>query len=1295
MQRKMSYILTGLIVLLVALSLALPISTAIDGQVDVRADGTAFEENFDVYHTPDDPKDNDTVRVVLSSTSSENISEAYLLISYKPEDDDDFGQEGAVSDDYQFIYAEDHKTMVGRIPDYYNQGGVTVRYWIEATLESGEQFASSNYTYSVAKTGSWVSEDFEDNLELEYSPEVPSADQNVTVTLSQKHENIAMNWASLKAVFDQPDGPTVSGGQAFQEKEDSRWQVDIPGYPENTTVLFYVEAYDMYGDVITSRNYSYNVGGQTEYVTPLVVVFDEFNDEYIDGANVTILNNTGIVFEGQTKDGKVDVDEQLYPGSYVFSVDHKGDKKSRNVTLTGGESGSSATFRFDFKSKSALSHGMSEFPQNILIFGILAGIFLPLLTFWTVYQEKQNIKMALTKKKAYKNDVNGDGWLHRFREILINETIDPEYLVPVGLFLLSLVGLSFIPFYPWWMVLTFSLVVGAVAYKYPYNSLIILTLLVTGAAAYQSPEFGLVFLLFSLLVLMASFFDWKFGFLVFAIVFLARFGPVFLIPVMSAVLFSTYLALITTACAGLFIVLTSSSGSIEIFGLVPSSPHQTSFMLFTKDIVNDFNPSSLGEAFSSISSANPEIIMTILSDNFGASILPFIQILIWCMGVYLISSIIRAREPRLESLKEWLMYPMKKNWRYSIGGTLLLGLSPLVGLIYFGYLGDMSTPSLLLTVVIIAASLVLVFVSQGVASITKGLFREYYRNKLGITDVGTRIAEMTDLGETTFDDIGGLDDVKEEVKESILIPLLRPDISQQFGVETSKGVLLFGPIGCGKTMLMKSLATELDVEMINVKCGDIMSRWYGESEDKIMKLFEVARKRKPCIIFFDEVDTIAKKRDMYATDDVTPRLLSLLLSELDGMDRAEGIIIVGSTNKPEMMDPALLRPGRFDKIIYIPTPDKESRKEILSIHLRDKPLSKDVELDKIARRTEGFSGADMANLAKEAATMAMKKALDSGKMRPIDMKIFNDILKHMTPSITPSMKEEYERTRKKYERKIHEFKRPEVDRGTILSEIPDLKEQKEIFKKRVLYPLTESEMVDKFNISGAKSVLFYGPKGCGKIELIKAALNEFGLPMRVVSARELKDVIHEEGRGVIKMLFNEMRDMAPAVITITGLEDIAGSGGSKLGATDELAFSSLLHLIEDVKMAKDITLVATSHDPSDIDEELFERGRIEKTIYIPHPDIKRRYQLFKKELGDIPTSDDIDMKKFAKMTKGYTSEDIKSAVEEAKINAVTADKRKEAIVDNQLMIEAIEDTKPSLREDMVGSCERFSEEREK
>ncbi len=1292
MERKISYIIIAVILgILVIANLGLFTNGTQLNEDKAQLSQQSFDGLFSVSYSPENPEHNETVEITLTSTTSENISDAHLIFSYKTEEMDDFSDSGGVDSDYQFTYGSNKTVMRGWIPKQWNQGGWTIKFWVNATIDGTEWYRSDAYTYTVQKTGGWTSDEFSDNLGLDFEPKGPKSNESVEITVSKTSEDIVVNNVNLIATIQQPDSSPQEGGSAF-EKDNGEWTTTIPAYPENTSVSFHVAAFDTYGERIQSQNYSYTVGRGAQFVKPLIVVFDELNNEYVDKATVRVENSSGVVFEGTTDNGKVQVSTPLSPGEYTLTTIYSGEEKSKSIQLTGMESGEEATFRFDISPKSTLEHDNIAFPQNYLIAGVFGAVFVPLVCLWSVYKKKHEKRMALTEEDTNIEDLNKGTLTGKIWEAIINETMDPEYIIPAGFFLLSIFGLAFIPFYPWWMVLTLSIVVGAVAYKYPYNALIILALLVTGAAAYQTPEFGLVFLVFSLIVVLASFFDWRFGYLVFSIIFLARFGAVFFVPVMSVVLFSTYLALISTAAAGLFLVLASSTSNLEVLGLVTSAPHDTSFMLFSKNVVSDFTPGALGGALASISSARGNIITTVIADNFGASIIPFFQILLWCVGVYLVSLIIEARQPRLEKLMDWLKYPLKKDWWYSVAGSLVLGLSSLPGLVYFGYLDGLEPLGLLVAVGVIVGSVILAFVSQGLGAMTKGLFKEYYRSKLGITDVGTRVAEMADLGETTFENIGGLDDVKEEVKESILIPLLRPDISDKFGVETSKGVLLYGPPGCGKTMLMKALATELDVEMINVKCGDVMSRWYGESEDKMMTLFKAARERKPCIIFFDEIDAIAKKRDMYSADDVTPRLLSLLLSELDGMDRAEGIIMVGSTNKPDMVDPALLRPGRFDKIIYVPPPEKEARKEILDIHLSGKPLSSDVDMDALARKTEGFSGADMANLAKEAATQAMRSAIDTGDMKPIHKGTFNKVLKQMSPSITPSMKEEYERVKSKYERKVHEAKKPEMDRGTTLDDVPDLQEQKNVLKNQVLYPLTESDMVEKFNISGVKNVLFYGPKGCDKETLIKAAANDVGIPMRVLSARELKEAIDEEGRGVVKKLFKEVRDMAPAVITVTELEEIAGVDIS--GIAGPKAFSSLLNLMEDVNGVDNVALVATSHYPDKIKDILFERGRFEKTIRVPPPDDERKEALLRKGLEGVPTHPDIDYHDLAILTEDFTSDDIKSCVEEAKIRAISeGSEGKAKRITQDLLEEVIMETTPSLKEEMVESAEEFEEER--
>ncbi len=1275
--------LTFVVLILISGFTILSVNAASKGSKSLKSNG--FTERFGLNYTPENPSPDQDVKITIDSNDNKNIARSLIYFQYKTPSMDEYSSVGNI----EMQSTEDQYQMEGVINgnEYHGQPGIEVKFWVNATLDSIDWFKSDEYIYTVKKEGGWINDDFSDNLRYSYEPIDPKSNESVKVTLEKKVD-VEINSALIMAEIDQPGTSPQEGSIEF-EKKNQIWKATIPAYPRNTSVDFHISAYDKYNQEIESANNEYTVKSNIT-IKPLIVVKDKFENDKVDGAEVTVKNESEtVVYEGKVKNGKLNIEESLKPGSYDLKVNYKGESKSKSIELTGKESEEQATYTFKFETKSSMKHGMISFPQEYILLSLLGSILIPLLLLGFVYKKKEEKQIELVEGKqgetSSTHPIIDDFW-----ERIVRETGEPQHLIPVGFFFLSLFGLSFIPFYPWWMIGIVSIVIGAVSYKYPYNSLLILALFVTGSAAYQSPEFGLVMLVFSLLILLVSFFDWKFGFLVFLIIFLARIGAIYFVPVMSVVLFSIYLSVISTAVAGIFLVLLSSSSNFELLGFVTTSPHKTAFMRFDKPVVSNFKPSSLGESLAGIGNANADIIGEILANNFGASILPFFQVLLWCIALYLIYMIVETREPKLNKLIQWVKYPLKKDWKKTASASILLGISPIFGLLYFDYFAGMKTLDIIWIGLLLVGGVVLSFVSIGLGFMTKSLFREYYRSQLGISDVGTRIAEMADLGETPFKNVGGLTDVKNEVKESILMPLLRPDISEKFGVETSKGMMLYGPPGCGKTLLMKALATELDVEMINVKCGDVMSRWYGESEESMMKLFKAARERKPCIIFFDEIDAIAKKRDMYSADDVTPRLLSLLLSELDGMDRSEGIIMVGSTNKPDMVDPALLRPGRFDKIIYVPPPDKEERKDIMNIHFRDKPLSSNVDLDKFARKTEGFSGADLANLAKESATRTMRKSIDTGGMKKITEKDIDEVLHKMNPSITPSMKEEYERVKSKYERKIHETKEPEMERGITLEDIPDLDEEKQVLREEILHPITETDLVREFDISGTKNLLLYGPKGCQKLSILKAAGNEIGIPMRVITGMEFKEVVSEGGREVVDKLFDEMRDMAPSVMVFTEIEKIAPSN---LDSQEEKnIFESFLNLMKDIEEVNNVTLIGTSHYPARLNEDIFERGRFEKRMFIPAPDLERREELFEIHLDSIPTEEGIDYKKLAKKSDRFTSDDIKSCIEDAKIKALSRSKKGEAKVTQEDLEESIEETQSSLKEDMIKSAERFKDE---
>ena len=269
----------------------------------------------------------------------------------------------------------------------------------------------------------------------------------------------------------------------------------------------------------------------------------------------------------------------------------------------------------------------------------------------------------------------------------------------------------------------------------------------------------------------------------------------------------------------------------------------------------------------------------------------------------------------------------------------------------------------------------------------------------------------------TLNDVGDMEDIKEELYMSIILPLKR-DISRHYGIKPAKGILLFGPPGCGKTFIMKAIANTFKFKFYYLKLDEILSKWYGESERRIAQIFELARRNAPAIIFIDEIDSIAKRRDLYVSDDVAPRMLSIILSYLDGLNPLEGVIVVAATNRPDLLDPALLRPGRFDKLIYVPPPDEKARTEIFKVHLRGKPLAEDVDPQFLAAITEGYTAADIKELVDEVCRKVALEAYRTGVKRKITLNDFLEVLRVMKPSVTKEDIERYERFRKRFERRL-------------------------------------------------------------------------------------------------------------------------------------------------------------------------------------------------------------------------------------------------------------------------------------
>jgi transitional endoplasmic reticulum ATPase len=263
--------------------------------------------------------------------------------------------------------------------------------------------------------------------------------------------------------------------------------------------------------------------------------------------------------------------------------------------------------------------------------------------------------------------------------------------------------------------------------------------------------------------------------------------------------------------------------------------------------------------------------------------------------------------------------------------------------------------------------------------------------------------------------IGGLEDVKQQLKEAVEWPLKYPEVFKRLGIRPPRGILLYGPPGVGKTLLAKAVATESEANFISVKGPEVLSKWVGESERAVREIFRKARETAPCIIFFDELDSIAPRRGLHTDAGVTDRIVNQLLTEMDGMQSLKGVVVIGATNRPDILDPALLRPGRFDRVIFVPPPDYQARLQILKIHTKEMPLAPDVNLEELARITDGYTGADLESVCREAALTAARENLQA---TTVSMKHFKAALEKVKPSITEDLKVEYERILRDFKKSI-------------------------------------------------------------------------------------------------------------------------------------------------------------------------------------------------------------------------------------------------------------------------------------
>ncbi|MBA4447766.1 MAG: CDC48 family AAA ATPase [Nitrosopumilaceae archaeon] len=531
----------------------------------------------------------------------------------------------------------------------------------------------------------------------------------------------------------------------------------------------------------------------------------------------------------------------------------------------------------------------------------------------------------------------------------------------------------------------------------------------------------------------------------------------------------------------------------------------------------------------------------------------------------------------------------------------------------------------------------------------------------------------------TYDELGGLKNEVQKIREMVELPMRHPELFDKIGVEAPKGVLLYGPPGTGKTLLAKAVAGETNAHFISLSGPEIMGKYYGESEEKIREIFNQAEENSPSIIFIDEIDSIAPKRDE-VSGEVEKRIVSQLLTLMDGMKSRGKVVVIAATNRPDSIDPALRRPGRFDREIEIGIPDDEGRFEILSIHTRGMPIDKKVDLKQISKTTHGFVGADLEVLSKEAAMRSLRRILpeidlDEDKISAeilqkieITSEDFRDALKEVRPSALREVQVQI----------------PNVS----WDDVGGLDELKEELREAVEWPIKHKEAFDYVDVETPKGILLHGPPGTGKTLIAKALAKMTESNFISIKGPELLSKWVGESEKGVREIFRKARQAAPCIIFLDEVDALVprrGSGGSESHVTESVV-SQILTEIDGLEELHNVLIVGATNRLDIVDDALLRPGRFDRIIEVPNPDAKGRRNIFEIHTKKKPLASDVDIAKLVELTDGFSGAEIAAVANRAAIAALKkyvggkAQNVKDIKISQQELTDAIDKVKPRKKE---------------
>ncbi len=576
------------------------------------------------------------------------------------------------------------------------------------------------------------------------------------------------------------------------------------------------------------------------------------------------------------------------------------------------------------------------------------------------------------------------------------------------------------------------------------------------------------------------------------------------------------------------------------------------------------------------------------------------------------------------------------------------------------------------------------------------------------------IERARNVPKVTWEDIGDLEEAKERIREIVELPMKHPELFKHLGIEPPKGILLYGPPGTGKTLLAKALANEIGAYFISINGPEIMSKFYGESEQRLREIFKEAEENAPSIIFIDEIDAIAPKREE-VTGEVEKRVVAQLLTLMDGLKERDKVIVIGATNRPDALDPALRRPGRFDREIEIRPPDKRARIEILKVHTRNMPLCSEedaqkgicseddmVDLEKIADMTHGYTGADLAALAKEAAMAALRRFMKEKKIDLETETIPTSILKQLKVTMKDFL-EAMKLVRPTLIREVY------VEVPTVRwTDIGGLKDVKQELREAVEWPLKYPKIFEEMGIRPPRGVLLFGPPGTGKTLLAKAAATESGANFIAVRGPEILSKWVGESEKAIRKIFERARQVAPAIVFFDEIDSIAPARGLRhdSGVTDRIV-NQLLTELDGIQPLQNVVVIAATNRPDILDPALLRPGRFDRLIYVPPPDKEARKEILKIHTRKVPLcspehvekgickeDDIVDLDRLAEMTEGYTGADLEAVVREA-VMIKLREKLEVGPISMKHFMKALRKIPPSLTPEDIRRYEKLARELKK